>query len=186
MVTHHRQTHIFLTPYAFSSIPPILQGHIVSIERLSSDLLSTTHVNVSGFFPDDYVESPSLFKRKGVYYVTYGSCCCGCAEGGGIVIFTAPSVHGPWTRQVSGRENETTRAYLLRVVCVSCTCMCVCVLCAGCIYTPYDGTLIPIGIPPSFSCTYTSTRHRTVTLTVSTRVPRCVGGLGDDPNKSRS
>ena len=148
MVTHHRQTHIFLTPYAFSSIPPILQGHIVSIERLSSDLLSTTHVNVSGFFPDDYVESPSLFKRKGVYYVTYGSCCCGCAEGGGIVIFTAPSVHGPWTRQVSSRENETTRAYLLRVVCVSCTCMCVCVLCAGCRYTPYDGTLIPIGILP--------------------------------------
>lgn len=29
-----------------------------------TDLLSSTHVNVSGFFPDDYVESPALFKRK--------------------------------------------------------------------------------------------------------------------------
>lgn len=52
-------------------------GHIVSIERMSPDLLTSTKVNVSGFFPDDFVESPSLFKRKGTYYVTYGSCCCG-------------------------------------------------------------------------------------------------------------
>ncbi len=30
--------------------------HYVSIERLAPDLLSSTKVNVSGFFPDDYVE----------------------------------------------------------------------------------------------------------------------------------
>eukprot|EP00040_Diaphanoeca_grandis_P016272 m.83882 g.83882 ORF g.83882 m.83882 type:complete len:395 (+) comp25683_c0_seq1:126-1310(+) len=74
-------------------------GHIVSIERMSADFMTSTKINVSGFFPDDYVESPSLFKRKGVYYVTYGSCCCGCREGGGIVVFTSKSVLGPWVRQ---------------------------------------------------------------------------------------
>ena len=74
-------------------------GHIVSIEKLSPDLLTSTKVNVTGLFPDDFVESPSLFKRKGIYYLTYGSCCCGCQEGGGQVVFTAHSVEGPWKRQ---------------------------------------------------------------------------------------
>ena len=31
-------------------------NHVVSIERLAPDLLSSSKVNVSGFFPDDYVE----------------------------------------------------------------------------------------------------------------------------------
>lgn len=35
------------------------------------DLLSSSKVNVTGLFPDDFVESPSLFKRKGWYYLTY-------------------------------------------------------------------------------------------------------------------
>eukprot|EP00039_Didymoeca_costata_P022265 m.4160 g.4160 ORF g.4160 m.4160 type:complete len:369 (-) comp2909_c0_seq1:32-1138(-) len=82
----------------FASSPPGF-NHVVSIERLTPDLLSTTKENVSGFFPDNYVESPALFKRNGVYYVTYGSCCCGCAEGGGIVVLTSNSIHGPWVRQ---------------------------------------------------------------------------------------
>ena len=56
-------------------------GHIVSIEKMTPDLLGTTKINVTGFFPDDFVESPSLFKRKSWYYLTYGSCCCGCQEG---------------------------------------------------------------------------------------------------------
>ena len=74
-------------------------GHIVSIEKLSPDLLTSTRINVTGLFPDDFVESPSLFKRQGIYYLTYGSCCCGCQEGGGQVVFTAKNVSGPWARQ---------------------------------------------------------------------------------------
>lgn len=74
-------------------------GHQVSIERLTADYLDTTKVNVSSFFPDAFVECPSLFKREDVYYVTYGTCCCACREGSGLVVFTAPSVLGPWTRQ---------------------------------------------------------------------------------------
>jgi hypothetical protein len=74
-------------------------GHLVSIERMTPDYLHTTRINVTGFFPDDFVESPGLFKRKGVYYLTYGSCCCGCDEGGGQVVFSATAIGGPWLRQ---------------------------------------------------------------------------------------
>lgn len=74
-------------------------GHIVTIERLSDDLLTSTKINVTGWFPDDLVESPSLFKRGSKYYLTYGSCCCGCQVGSGVVVFTASHIQGPWTRQ---------------------------------------------------------------------------------------
>ena len=74
-------------------------GHVVSIERLTPDYLASSKVNVTDFFPDGLVESPALFKRGAVYYATYGQCCCACRGGGGVVVFTAPSVAGPWTRQ---------------------------------------------------------------------------------------
>eukprot|EP00038_Savillea_parva_P010595 m.191387 g.191387 ORF g.191387 m.191387 type:complete len:380 (-) comp18323_c0_seq1:39-1178(-) len=83
---------------AFASSPPGCD-HCVSIERMTPDLLKSSLVNVTGFFPDDYVESPSLFKHGSTYYLTYGSCCCGCDEGGGQVVYSAPKVSGPWTRQ---------------------------------------------------------------------------------------
>lgn len=67
-------------------------------------------VNVSSFFPDDYVESPALFKRGSTYYVTYGSCCCACRGGGGVVVFTAPSVLGPWTRQAPWSDVNCANA----------------------------------------------------------------------------
>jgi beta-xylosidase len=76
---------------AFASMPRGF-NHVVSIEKLSPDLLASTMVNVTGLFPDNFVESPSLFKRKGTYYLTYGSCCCGCQEGSGQAVFTAKAV----------------------------------------------------------------------------------------------
>lgn len=85
--------------FAALSNNPGMTGHLVSIERMTDDYLSSTKVNVSGFFPDGYVESPALFKRNGIYYATYGSCCCACRGGGGIVVFTSSSIYGPWTRQ---------------------------------------------------------------------------------------
>ena len=103
-------------------------NHIVSIERLTPDLLNSTQQNVSDFFPDGGVESPGLFKRGATYYVTYGACCCACRGGGGVVIFTAPSINGPWTRQApysdvncydanaqvcSGDPNSPTRDQLV-------------------------------------------------------------------------
>lgn len=88
----------------------------MSIEKLTPDLTSTTQEAVGPeFFPDDYVESPALFKRGNTYFVTYGSCCCGCREGGGITVFTAPSVQGSvvvmrplLASRVSVKTNEET------------------------------------------------------------------------------
>jgi hypothetical protein len=59
-------------------------------------LCGVTTLQVTGLFPDDFVESPSLFKRGKFYYLTYGSCCCGCQEGGGQVVFRANAVEGPY------------------------------------------------------------------------------------------
>ena len=74
-------------------------GHIVSIEQTTDDYLASSKVNVSMMFPDDMVEAPTLFKNDNIYYLTYGSCCCGCKGGSGMVVWSAKSVGGPWTRQ---------------------------------------------------------------------------------------
>jgi hypothetical protein len=74
-------------------------GHMVSIERLTPDLLRSTKVNVTDFFPLDYVESPALFKRGAIYYLLTGSCCCACRGGSGLAVYQAPSVAGPWALQ---------------------------------------------------------------------------------------
>lgn len=84
-------------------------GHLVSIERLAPDLLSSSKVNVSGFFPLDYTESPSLFKRAGHYYALLSSCCCACRGGSGLAVYTAASVFGPWTLQ-PGRSDVNCAA----------------------------------------------------------------------------
>jgi len=76
-------------------------GHLVSIERLSPDLLSSSLVNVSSFFPLDYVESPSLFKRNGLYYLLTPSCCCACRGGSGLAVYQASSMLGPWALQAT-------------------------------------------------------------------------------------
>ena len=76
-------------------------SHRVSIEILTKDYLSSTKVNITGFFPDDFVECPMLFKRKDVYYVTYGSCCCACRVGSGLVVFKSKSIDGPWIKQTN-------------------------------------------------------------------------------------
>jgi hypothetical protein len=74
-------------------------GHQLSIERLAPDLLSSSKVNVSGFFPITYVESPSLFKRSGRYYLLSPSCCCACRGGSGLAVYSATSMLGPWALQ---------------------------------------------------------------------------------------
>jgi hypothetical protein len=84
---------------ALSTGGSLNSGHLVSIERLAPDLLSSSLVNVSGFFPLDYVESPALFKRGSVYYILTGSCCCACRGGSGLAVYTAASMLGPWTLQ---------------------------------------------------------------------------------------
>jgi hypothetical protein len=77
---------------------PGLLDHVVSIDRLSPDLLSSSGERMV-LFNDSFVEGTMLFKRKGRYYVIYSSCCCACREGAGAVVLSATNITGPWTRQ---------------------------------------------------------------------------------------
>jgi len=73
-------------------------GHRVSIDKLNADFTASTNENY-GLFAEDYVEGAILFKRNGVYYVTYGSCCCFCRGGSGVVVYASTNITGPWVRQ---------------------------------------------------------------------------------------
>lgn len=75
-----------------------MHDHIVAIDRLAPDMLTSTGERVA-LFPDYFVEGVMLFKRKGVYYVLYGSCCCACRQGSGVVVYMAPAITGPWVQQ---------------------------------------------------------------------------------------
>lgn len=75
--------------------------HVVAIDRLAPDLLSSTKQQVGSLFPDSFVEGVMLFKREGRYYALYGSCCCACREGSGVVVNYADSIEGPWMQQGS-------------------------------------------------------------------------------------
>jgi beta-xylosidase len=55
------------------------KGHSISIERLSPDYTTSLGAAASsGIFGPGNVEAPALFKRNGVYYATFGSCCQCC------------------------------------------------------------------------------------------------------------
>ena len=41
-----------------------------------------------------------LFKRKGIYYLMAGSCCCACRAGSGAVVWRSNSIEGPWEQQI--------------------------------------------------------------------------------------
>jgi hypothetical protein len=71
------------------------KGSIV-IEQLTSDYLSGTG-KVSAAVTDGKTEAPALFKRKGVYYVTYSDPNCGYCSGTGTAYKTAKSPLGPWS-----------------------------------------------------------------------------------------
>lgn len=75
-------------------------GHSISIERLSSDYTTSLGANASsGLFGQTFVEAPALFKRNGVYYATFGSCCCYCESGSPVSVYTAMHPLGPYTQR---------------------------------------------------------------------------------------
>jgi alpha-L-rhamnosidase len=78
--------------------PGHAHDHMVAIDRLAPDLLSSSGVTVA-ILPDYFVEGAMLFKRQDRYYVIYGSCCCACRAGSGAVVSSAANISGPWVRQ---------------------------------------------------------------------------------------
>lgn len=71
-------------------------GHIMGIDALSEDYLSSTG-RTSALFPTYFVEAPVMFRRGATYFALFGSCCCFCRQGSGAMVHTATSALGPWT-----------------------------------------------------------------------------------------
>jgi beta-xylosidase len=75
--------------------------HMVTIDRLAPDYLSSTQRLAAPVFNDTFVEGVMIFKRLQTYYLVFSSCCCCCTAGAGAVVFRSSSIAGPWQRQPS-------------------------------------------------------------------------------------
>lgn len=80
------------------------RGTIV-IEQLNDDYLSGTGKHVKAVTAGN-TEAPSLFKRKGIYYVTYSDPNCGYCSGTGTSYKTAKSPLGPWSEGIKISDNS--------------------------------------------------------------------------------
>lgn len=79
-----------------------IQGHRLSIEKLSSDYLTSSLEN-SGFMAE-HVEAGSMFERNGIYYLLTDWTCCFCNQGAGARVYMAESPMGPY--QQKGNINR--------------------------------------------------------------------------------
>jgi beta-xylosidase len=91
-------------------------SHLMSVEKLSEDYLSSLGKEYnSGFFGQTFVEAPAMFKRNGMYYAVFGQCCCYCAEGSGVTIYTSASSLGPFkTMNYLGNEGHAQQFNVLQ------------------------------------------------------------------------
>ena len=91
-------------------------SHLMSVEKLSDDYLSTLgKTHNSGFFGAAGVEAPAMFKRQGIYYALFGGCCCYCQDGSGVTVYTASSPLGPYqTKNFLGNEGHAQQFNVLR------------------------------------------------------------------------
>lgn len=79
-------------------------GTIV-IEKLSADYLTGTREHIKAV-TDGRTEAPSLFRRKGIYYVTYSDPNCGYCSGTGTSYKTSSSPLGPWSAGKKISDNS--------------------------------------------------------------------------------
>jgi hypothetical protein len=71
-------------------------GHVMGIEELTNDFLSSTG-RVSAPFPTYFVEAPVIFRRGATYFALFSWCCCFCKQGSGAMVHTASTALGPWS-----------------------------------------------------------------------------------------
>ena len=72
----------------------------IFIGELSSDLSSIANYSITAEpLPEKDTEGLALFKRRGLYYLLQGSCCCQCTWGSNLLVYTAARIEGPWTRR---------------------------------------------------------------------------------------
>ncbi|MBD1259649.1 family 43 glycosylhydrolase [Maribacter polysiphoniae] len=77
----------------------------IAIEQLNDDYLSGTG-KVATLITSGRTEAPGLFKRKGIYYVTYSDPNCGYCSGTGTSYKTASSPLGPWSEGTKISDNS--------------------------------------------------------------------------------
>lgn len=80
------------------------KGTIV-VEQLTDDYLSGTG-KVANSITAGNTEAPALFKRKGIYYITYSDPNCGYCAGTGTSYKTAKSPLGPWSEGIQISNNS--------------------------------------------------------------------------------
>ncbi|MEO6000486.1 MAG: family 43 glycosylhydrolase [Chitinophagaceae bacterium] len=77
----------------------------IAIEQLTDDYLSGTG-KVKTLITSGRTEAPGLFKRKGIYYVTYSDPNCGYCAGTGTSYKTAKSPLGEWSEGTKISDNS--------------------------------------------------------------------------------
>jgi hypothetical protein len=79
--------------------------HKVVVEQLTPDFTDSLGFNASsGFISPSNNEAPIMFARNGVYYLTFGECCCFCHQGSGTVVMYALHPLGPWSTPADGAD----------------------------------------------------------------------------------
>lgn len=63
--------------------------------------------HVASFSPPEPSEAPTMFKRRGTYYVTVGTNCCACTGGSNVYVYSAPAPEGPWVCHGDVGSNPT-------------------------------------------------------------------------------
>jgi beta-xylosidase len=91
-------------------------SHLMSVEKLSDDYLSSLGKEFnSGYFGQTFVEAPAIFKRNGTYYAVFGQCCCYCAEGSSVTVYTSSSPLGPFkTTNNLGNEGHAQQLNIIQ------------------------------------------------------------------------
>ncbi|KAJ9615591.1 hypothetical protein H2200_001666 [Cladophialophora chaetospira] len=102
----------FRYPQAGSLWPPIQQT--LHISQLTPDFLNTTQTsyNVTSAavdLIDQEAESPDLFMRNGIFYVS-ASNTCGYCNGSTALIYRSKTIQGPWTRQIIAGDGCASQA----------------------------------------------------------------------------
>lgn len=80
-------------------------GGTIAIEQLTDDYLSGTGKYLDSITTGK-TEAPALFKRNGIYYVTYSDPNCGYCSATGTSYKTAKSLFGPWSEGKKISDNS--------------------------------------------------------------------------------
>jgi hypothetical protein len=87
----------------------IAEGHSIFVELLTPDYLASTGVG-SGPLGSG-AEACALFKRQGIYYALFDSCCCFCPEGSGANVCTASAPLGPYNFKNNINRAPSTQGH---------------------------------------------------------------------------